>query len=58
MRDPMKISCSGVNRGDFVYAVKFRDSAEPTARGMTACRCGQAGAPQGYSTAIMVQAVI
>lgn len=58
MRDPMKISLFGCEQGDFVYAVKFRDSAEPTARGMTACRCGQAGAPQGYSTAIMVQAVI
>ena len=39
-------------------AVQFRDSAEPAARGMTVCRCGQAGAPRGYSTAIIVQAVI
>lgn len=48
----------GCEQGGFVYAVKFRDSAEPAIRRVTVCRCGQAGAPRGYSTAIMVQAVI
>lgn len=42
----MKIPLLGCEQGDFVYAVKFRDSAKPAARGMTVCRCGQAGVPR------------